>query len=110
MKKAGARFAFTQLAQSHELYDESRLNWKWACQRSRRIGQVDMRIHRLHSRGLRSVIELLKALILMGILPVLWVIFPPRRVFYALKIQRQIGKLEAWMGRSISEYATTYGQ
>ncbi|MFM8492617.1 MAG: glycosyltransferase [Bacteroidota bacterium] len=110
MKKAGAQFAYAGRALSYERFDTSRLSWKWATQRSRRTGQCDMRIHRLHSGWLKSLIELLKAIMLMGALPVLWVIFPPRRAFYALKIQRQIGKFEAWMGRSISEYATIHGQ
>jgi len=110
LKMAGAQFAFTHHAQSHERLETNRVNWKWATQRSRRIGQGDMRIHRMHSGWPKALIELLKALILMGLLPLFWVVFHRKRAFYALKIQRQIGKLEAWMGRFISEYATTHGQ
>lgn len=110
MKRAGARFAFTHHAQSNERLDTSRVNWNWVCRRSRRIGQGDMRIHRMHSGWPRSMAELMKALLLLFALPLMWVAMARRRPFYALKLHRQIGKLEAWTGRSIAEYATTHGQ
>lgn len=113
LKIAGATFAFTPDAVSHELIDSSRLTKEWAKQRAYRIGCGDVRIMRKNRMSVLSwVRESIKALLAFIYYSIQYFLFfhSERKKMHALfKIMRQKGKLNGIFGEAPEVYKNVHG-
>lgn len=113
IKRRGATFAFAHEAQAHEIFGASRLTKKWALERAYRIGAGDIRIISKNNPTaviwLRELSKLSAALVLSGVMSVLMLGVPHKKMKARLKFARQLGKLSALKGTQKAVYAETHG-
>lgn len=113
LKRRGATFAFSHLAQAHELFGASRMTKEWAIERAYRIGAGDMRIIMKNRPGLSTTVgelaKLLGAIFTSGLLLVVLRPFSSKYMAARLKLARQIGKISAIGGRQKEVYSKVHG-
>ncbi len=114
LRAAGASFAVAEKAVIHEVYPASRVNLRWALQRSFRIGMSDTRILLVHN-GLSATLRRQVPLIIgaFGLSPILLAINIGRtrsQVDALCKCARAFGKTAALLGYRFHEYAVTHGR
>jgi glycosyltransferase involved in cell wall biosynthesis len=113
LKHQGAIFGFAPNAVSYEIFNASRLTLEWAKQRAFRIGAGDARIFRRYSSGyaawIKEIIKLLGAFTVSSVMMIFTFFFPPKKVFYMLKIMRQRGKLNGLFGEPVEVYKQIHG-
>lgn len=114
LRTAGASFAIAEKAVIHEVYPASRVNLRWALQRSFRIGMSDTRILLAHN-GLSATLRRQVPLIIgaFGLTPILLALNIGRtsaQVDALCKCARAFGKTAALLGYRFHEYAVTHGR
>lgn len=112
-KRAGASFAWAELAVVREQIPASRLTEGWVLRRAFRVGNSDMRVLLRHRRSWTEVLaEIAKAFTVLLGAPALLVRAAgdeARRIKARMMIWRAAGKLAAFAGLAYREYRITHG-
>ncbi|NRQ42161.1 glycosyltransferase [Rheinheimera sp. YQF-2] len=113
LKSAGATFAFTPDAVSHEFIDSSRLTKEWAKQRAYRIGCGDVRIMRKNKMSMLSwlseAVKTLSAFVYYSVLYIFCFNSERKKMHAIFKIMRQRGKLNGIFGTAPEVYKNVHG-
>jgi glycosyltransferase involved in cell wall biosynthesis len=113
LKRAGARFAWSEAAVVWEQIPASRLTEDWVLKRAYRVGNSDMRVLlRHHSSWTEVGVEILKALAVLAGAPALLLRAwrdETRWIRARMMIWRAAGKLAAFAGLNYREYLVTHG-
>jgi glycosyltransferase involved in cell wall biosynthesis len=113
LKRAGARFAWSEAAVVWEQMPASRLTEDWVLKRAFRIGNSDMRVLlRHHSSWTEVGMEILKAFAVLAGAPALLLRAwrdETRWIRARMMIWRAAGKLWAFAGLNYREYLVTHG-
>jgi len=108
VSKQGANLGFSKEALTYEIIPESRMNYKWAHERSYRIGIGLARISMLHDTTiLKKALHWAKLIaILMASLVLVSLTFyrNDSHIEYKLMFYKQIGKIHGHMGKRVYPY------
>ena len=108
-KKQGAKLAYSAKALTYEMVPEDRMSYKWAKQRSFRIGIGLARVNMLHEQGIHKRLaqftKLGAILCVAGFISLILIANPQKRIKYQLMCFKQLGKIEGYRGRVVFPYA-----